>query len=160
MREWMLREELVDDDTLAGYERADRREGERIRERAYEAYLAPIHADRGRALVAIDATQIESGVDLSPTAAELRSTDEPTRRLIAATARRASAARESGPRCVSCARSWTSSTSITCSMRSRSPQTVPQRCGGRPVAGSTHPSSSGRRATGSMGSGTQARRWR
>src|SRR5947209_4075330 len=48
MREWMLREELVDDDTLAGYERADRREVERIRERAYEAYLAPIHADRGR----------------------------------------------------------------------------------------------------------------
>src|SRR5438105_4406987 len=79
MREWMLREELVDDDTLAGYERADRREVERIRERAYEAYLAPIHADRGRALVAIDATQSESGVDLSPIAAELRSTDEPTR---------------------------------------------------------------------------------
>src|SRR5205823_2183294 len=92
MREWMLREELVDDDTLAGYERADRREVERIRERAYEAYLAPIHADRGRALVAIDATQSESGVDLSPIAAELRSTDEPTRRLIAATARRALAA--------------------------------------------------------------------
>src|SRR5436309_2972749 len=92
MREWMLREELVDDDALSGYERADRREVERIRERAYEAYLAPIHADRGRALVAIDATQSESGVDLSPIAAELRSTDEPTRRLIAATARRALAA--------------------------------------------------------------------
>src|SRR5437588_5499414 len=70
MREWMLREELVDDDTLAGYERADRREVERIRERAYEAYLAPIHADRGRALVAIDATQSETGGDLAPNDAE------------------------------------------------------------------------------------------
>jgi pyruvate/2-oxoglutarate/acetoin dehydrogenase E1 component/TPP-dependent pyruvate/acetoin dehydrogenase alpha subunit len=85
MREWILREDLVDDDTLAGYERADRREVERIRERAFEAYVDPIRAEREEALAAIDAAQAEGGVDLTAVTNELRSTDEPTRRLIAAT---------------------------------------------------------------------------
>jgi pyruvate/2-oxoglutarate/acetoin dehydrogenase E1 component/TPP-dependent pyruvate/acetoin dehydrogenase alpha subunit len=89
MREWILREELVDDDTLAGYERADRREVERIRERAFEAYLEPIRAERERALAAIDAAQHDAGVDLAGVTNELRSTEEPTRRLIAATVSRA-----------------------------------------------------------------------
>jgi pyruvate/2-oxoglutarate/acetoin dehydrogenase E1 component/TPP-dependent pyruvate/acetoin dehydrogenase alpha subunit len=89
MREWLLKQELVDDDTLAGYERADRREVERIRERAFEAYQEPIRADRERALALIDAAADEVGGDLASVTNELRSTDEPSRRLVAATIARA-----------------------------------------------------------------------
>src|SRR5206468_8179985 len=62
---------------------------ERIREAAWDAYVAPIDADREHALEIIEAAGAESGVDLDAIAAELRSTEPPTRRLVASTARRA-----------------------------------------------------------------------
>ena len=54
MREWILREELVDAATLDGIERSERADVERVREDAWEAYQAPIHDDRERALSAIE----------------------------------------------------------------------------------------------------------
>jgi pyruvate/2-oxoglutarate/acetoin dehydrogenase E1 component/TPP-dependent pyruvate/acetoin dehydrogenase alpha subunit len=89
MREWMIREEISDGGTLDAFDREDRRDVERIREQAWEAYQAPIRADRDRSLEAIAAAEREAEIDLSETVAELRSTDAPTRRLVAATARRA-----------------------------------------------------------------------
>ena len=99
MRDWMLREELVDAATLDQYERADRVEVERIREQAFEAYQAPIRAERERALTVIEAAGQESAVDLAAIIAELRAAEEPTRRLVAATAARALAElrRSDGP---------------------------------------------------------------
>ena len=99
MRDWMLREELVDAATLDQYERADRVEVERIREQAFEAYQAPIRAERERALTVIEAAEQESAVDLAAIIAELRAAEEPTRRLVAATAARALAElrRSDGP---------------------------------------------------------------
>jgi pyruvate/2-oxoglutarate/acetoin dehydrogenase E1 component/TPP-dependent pyruvate/acetoin dehydrogenase alpha subunit len=96
MRDWILREELIDAETLDGYERAERREVERIRERAYEAYLAPVRADREQALERIEDAAAESDVDLGPFADELRSTEEPSRRLVASVTRRALAAMREG----------------------------------------------------------------
>src|SRR5438477_1548166 len=89
MRDWMLREELVDAATLDEFERTDRATVERIREEAYEAAQAPIRADRERALTVIEEAERESGIDLTEIVAELRSAEEPSRRLIAATAARA-----------------------------------------------------------------------
>src|SRR5438094_811466 len=99
MRDWMLREELVDAATLDQYERADRDEVERSREQAFEAYQAPIRAERERALTVIEAAGQESAVDLAAIIAELRAAEEPTRRLVAATAARALAElrRSDGP---------------------------------------------------------------
>src|SRR2546429_162424 len=42
MREWILREELVDAATLDGVERTERADVERVREEAWEAYQGPI----------------------------------------------------------------------------------------------------------------------
>src|SRR5438105_3101073 len=89
MRDWMLREELVDAATLDEFERTDRATVERIREEAYEAAQAPIRADRERALTVIEEAERESRIDLTEIVAELRSAEEPSRRLIAATAARA-----------------------------------------------------------------------
>src|SRR5437899_2536932 len=89
MREWIIREEIADAATLDALERESRVDVERIREAAWDAYVAPIHADREHALEIIDAAGAESGVDLDAIAAELRSTEPPTRRLVASTARRA-----------------------------------------------------------------------
>src|SRR3989454_3917067 len=89
MREWIIREEIADAATLDALERESRVDVERIREAAWDAYVAPIHADREHALAIIEAAVAESGVDLDPIAAELRSTEPPTRRLVASTARRA-----------------------------------------------------------------------
>ena len=90
---------LVDAATLDQYERADRVEVERIREQAFEAYQAPIRAERERALTVIEAAEQESAVDLAAIIAELRAAEEPTRRLVAATAARALAElrRSDGP---------------------------------------------------------------
>jgi pyruvate/2-oxoglutarate/acetoin dehydrogenase E1 component len=85
----MLREELVDPATLDAYEKEERSAVERIREEAFEAYEAPIHAERERALAMIEDAERESGTDLAELVHELRSTDAPTRRLIATTAFRA-----------------------------------------------------------------------
>ena len=89
MREWIIREEIADAATLDALERESRVDVERIREAAWDAYVAPIHADREHALEIIEAAGAESGVDLDAIAAELRSTEPPTRRLVASTARRA-----------------------------------------------------------------------
>src|SRR2546426_1087612 len=75
MREWIIREELADAGTLDALERESRVDVERIREAAWDAYVAPIHADREHALEIIEAAGAESGVDLDAIAAELRSTD-------------------------------------------------------------------------------------
>src|SRR5256712_4034364 len=87
MREWIIREEVADAATLGALERESRVDVERIREAAWDAYIAPIHADREHALEIIDAAGAESGVDLDPIAAELRSTEPPTRRLVPSTPR-------------------------------------------------------------------------
>lgn len=89
MREWMIREEIADAASLDELEREARLEVERIREAAWDAYVAPIDADREHALAVIEAAAAESGVDLDPIAAELRSTEPPSRRLVASAARRA-----------------------------------------------------------------------
>jgi 2-oxoisovalerate dehydrogenase E1 component len=97
MREWMLREELVEAATLDMIEKDERAAVERIRERAHEAYEAPIRDERERALAAIEDVARQSAVDLSQIAQELRASDEPTRRLIAATVFRALAETRAAP---------------------------------------------------------------
>ena len=92
MREWIISEEIADAATLDELEREARIEVERTREAAWDAYVAPIHADREQALAIIEAAAAESGVDLDVVTEELRSTEPPTRRLVASTARRALAA--------------------------------------------------------------------
>ena len=89
MREWMIREEIADAAALDELEREARTEVERIREAAWDAYVAPIEADRQQALAILEAAAAEGGVDVEPIVAELRSTEPPTRRLVASTARRA-----------------------------------------------------------------------
>src|SRR6059036_1614545 len=100
MRQWLLREELADASTLDAFERTERAEVERIREAAWDANLAPILADRERALVAIEAAARESDTDLAEIVDELRTAEAPSRRLVAATAARALVAlsRAGGPR--------------------------------------------------------------
>ena len=92
MREWMIAEEIADAAALDALEREARTEVERTREAAWDAYIAPIAADREHALGIIDAAADESGVDLEPILTELRSAEPPTRRLVASSARRALAA--------------------------------------------------------------------
>ena len=92
MREWIISEEIADAATLDELEREARIEVERTREAAWDAYVAPIHADREQALAIIEAAAAESGGDLDAVTEELRSTEPPTRRLVASTARRALAA--------------------------------------------------------------------
>jgi 2-oxoisovalerate dehydrogenase E1 component len=89
MRAWMVREELADEETLEGLERAERVEVERARERAWEAYQAPIRAERDRALVAVEAAADEAGADLGEIVEELRSDEAPSRHLVQATMTRA-----------------------------------------------------------------------
>ena len=89
MREWIIREEIADAATLDALEREARLEVERTREAAWDAYVAPISADREHALDIIEAAADESGLDLDQIAAELRTAEPPTRRLVASTARRA-----------------------------------------------------------------------
>jgi pyruvate/2-oxoglutarate/acetoin dehydrogenase E1 component/TPP-dependent pyruvate/acetoin dehydrogenase alpha subunit len=91
MREWIIREEIADAATLDEMERTSRADVERIREEAWDAYLAPILAEREQALAILEAAA-EGEADLDAIVEELRSTDPPTRRLIASTARRALAA--------------------------------------------------------------------
>jgi 2-oxoisovalerate dehydrogenase E1 component len=88
MRDWMIREEIADAATLDQLEREARTEVERTREDAWDAYVAPIQQDREQALAIVEAVAAESGVDLDAIAGELRSTEPPTRRLVASAARR------------------------------------------------------------------------
>ena len=89
MREWILHEGLVDAGTLDEIERTERADVERIREEAWEAYQAPIRDDRARALSATLQAGREANADLSRIVDELRSAEAPSRRLVAAVARRA-----------------------------------------------------------------------
>src|SRR5438132_6833688 len=92
MREWLIREEMADAAALDELERASRTDVERIREEAWDAYQAPIHAEREQALTVLEAAAAEDRADLDALVEELRTTDPPSRRLIASTARRALAA--------------------------------------------------------------------
>ena len=89
MREWIISEEIADAATLDELEREARIDVERTREAAWDAYVAPIHADREHALEILEAAAADSGVDLDPIVEELRTTEPPTRRLVVSTARRA-----------------------------------------------------------------------
>src|SRR5438093_1518746 len=53
MREWLIREEMADATSLDELERASRIDVERIREEAWDAYQAPIHAEREQALTVL-----------------------------------------------------------------------------------------------------------
>src|SRR5438094_4423690 len=92
MREWLIREEMADATSLDELERASRIDVERIREEAWDAYQAPIHAEREQALTVLEAAAAEDQAALEALVEELRTTDPPSRRLIASTARRALAA--------------------------------------------------------------------
>ena len=89
MREWIISEEIADGATLDSLEREARVEVERIREAAWDAYVAPIETDRDHALEVLEQAAGESGVDLDAIVSELRAADPPTRRLVAGAARRA-----------------------------------------------------------------------
>ena len=88
MRDWIIREEIADAATLDEVERTLRSEVERTREEAWDAYIAPIRADRERALAILEAAA-DGREDLDAIVSELRSTEPPTRRLVASSARRA-----------------------------------------------------------------------
>jgi pyruvate/2-oxoglutarate/acetoin dehydrogenase E1 component/TPP-dependent pyruvate/acetoin dehydrogenase alpha subunit len=92
MREWIIREEIADAVTLDELERESRADVERIREEAWDAYVTPIRRDREQALAVIESVAANSGADLETIIAELRTTEPPTRRLVAASTRRALAA--------------------------------------------------------------------
>jgi pyruvate/2-oxoglutarate/acetoin dehydrogenase E1 component/TPP-dependent pyruvate/acetoin dehydrogenase alpha subunit len=96
MREWIIREEIADAATLDQLERELRSEVERTREEAWDAYQAPIQAEREQALAVLEAAAADGDADLEPIVGELRSTEPPTRRLIASAARRALVALRGG----------------------------------------------------------------
>ena len=89
MREWIVREEIADVATLDELERELRTEVERTREEAWDAYQAPIRAEREQALAIVEAVAADGHADLDAVLEELRSAEPPSRRLIASTARRA-----------------------------------------------------------------------
>src|SRR5256712_6371455 len=72
MREWILREELVDAATLDGIERSDRADAERVREDAWGACPAPLPDDRERAPSAIEPARRAARIDPSAVVQELR----------------------------------------------------------------------------------------
>jgi pyruvate/2-oxoglutarate/acetoin dehydrogenase E1 component/TPP-dependent pyruvate/acetoin dehydrogenase alpha subunit len=92
MREWIISQGLADAKMLDELERAARAEVERTREEAWDAYLAPIRADRDQAIAILDAAAADGGREVDAVVEELRSAEPPSRRLIASTARRALAA--------------------------------------------------------------------
>lgn len=77
MREWMIREGIADAAMLDEFEKHDRSEVERIRERAYETFQDPIRRRRDEALTLIGAAATESGVSLDAIAQELRDAEDP-----------------------------------------------------------------------------------
>src|SRR5581483_7990486 len=89
MREWMIREEIADAATLDAFERSDRAEVEAIRERAYEAFQAPIRRERDEAIALIEAAAEDAGVDQSELVTALRAESDLNRRLIHTAAFRA-----------------------------------------------------------------------
>ncbi|HEY7623557.1 MAG TPA: thiamine pyrophosphate-dependent enzyme [Candidatus Limnocylindria bacterium] len=89
MREWILRQELATEADLDGTERESRVDVERIREEAWDSYLAPVRVHQEQAVALVEEAARETGVDLEGIADELRGADPPSRRLIAAATRRA-----------------------------------------------------------------------
>src|SRR5438132_6190795 len=89
MREWLIATEIADAVTLDGYERRDRAEIQAIRERAYDAFLAPLRRERDEAVAMLERAADESGVDLTELLTELRDAGDPNRRLIHSVAFRA-----------------------------------------------------------------------
>src|SRR5438876_62393 len=92
MRAWILGAGLAEATELDELERAARADVERIREQAWEAYQAPIRADRDRALRFVKAAADEAGVDVGAITEELRGATDLSRRLVQRTAVRALAA--------------------------------------------------------------------
>jgi pyruvate/2-oxoglutarate/acetoin dehydrogenase E1 component/TPP-dependent pyruvate/acetoin dehydrogenase alpha subunit len=82
MRDWMIASDIADDETLAEYEKRERSEVEAVRERSYEAFLAPLRHERDEAVALIEAAVEETGADPSVLASDLRSADEPTRKQV------------------------------------------------------------------------------
>ncbi|HYK96928.1 MAG TPA: thiamine pyrophosphate-dependent enzyme, partial [Candidatus Acidoferrales bacterium] len=82
MRAWMISTEVADAETLDDYERRERSEVEQIRERAYEAFLAPLRHERDEAVKLLERAASASGEDLGALIAELRDAQDPNRRLI------------------------------------------------------------------------------
>jgi len=64
MREWMIREDIADAATLDEYERSDRSEIERIRERAWEIFQDPIRRERDEVVALVVAAASEAKVPL------------------------------------------------------------------------------------------------
>ncbi len=89
MREWMIQGGIADAATLDEQERRDRAEVEAVRERAYEAFIAPLRRERDEAASLLASAAGETGTDLGPLVAELREAADPTRRLVGATTFRA-----------------------------------------------------------------------
>lgn len=89
MREWMIREDIADAATLDEYERRDRADVEAIRERAYEAFQAPLRRERDEVAGLIEVAADESGIDLGSLVAELREESDVNRRLTHSLAFRA-----------------------------------------------------------------------
>src|SRR5205823_9754351 len=71
-----------DGPTLDEYERRDRADIEAIRERAYDAFLAPLRRERDEAVAMLERVSGQSGVDLTELLDELRAAEDPNRRLI------------------------------------------------------------------------------
>jgi TPP-dependent pyruvate/acetoin dehydrogenase alpha subunit len=86
MREWIISEGLADATMLDELERVARAEVERTREEAWDAYLAPIRADRDQAIAILDAAAADGGREVDAVVEELRSAEPPSRRLIASPA--------------------------------------------------------------------------
>ncbi len=89
MREWMIRAGIADAETLDAYEKRDRAEVEAVRERAYEAYQAPLRAERDDAVALIGAAAERSGADLGTILDGLRGETDPTRHAVHSAAFRA-----------------------------------------------------------------------
>jgi len=77
MREWMIQVGIADAATLDEFEKHDRSEVERIRERAYETFQDPIRRRSDEALTLITAASTESGIPLDAIANELREAGDP-----------------------------------------------------------------------------------
>jgi 2-oxoisovalerate dehydrogenase E1 component len=77
MREWMIREDIADAETLDEFEKHDRSEVEQIREKAYATFQEPILRRRDEALTLITAAATESGEPLDGYSNELREAGDP-----------------------------------------------------------------------------------
>lgn len=82
MREWMIRTDIADAAGLDAYEKRDRLDVEAIRERAYEAFQAPIRRERDAAVTMIVDAANAAGVDPEPFVRELRDATDLNRKMV------------------------------------------------------------------------------